>query len=101
MLRGNITRRNEFRRERHVTLPVRTGGAKRKLLIFLALIVTIIALLPTIVAKTSLRNALLSAALPTDAVRVSIGSASLSWLTGPALSGVQVSDSTGNALLAA
>ncbi len=82
-------------------LRLRSGGAKRKLLIFLALVAAVVALLPTIIAKTPLRNSLLSAVVPGNAVHVSIGSASLSWISGPALSGVQVNDSAGNPLLTA
>ncbi len=82
-------------------LRLRFGGAERKLLIFLALVAAVVALLPTIIAKTPLRNTLLSAVVPDNAVHVSIGSASLSWISGPALSGVQVNDSAGNPLLTA
>ena len=82
-------------------LRLRSGGAKRKLLIFLALVAAVVALLPTIIAKTPLRNSLLSAVVPGNSVHVSIGSASLSWISGPALSDVQVSDSAGNPLLTA
>ncbi len=74
---------------------------RRKLLICLALLAIIIALLPTIIAKTPLCNSLLSAAVPGNSVHVSVGGASLSWISGPALSGIQVNDSAGNPLLTA
>ncbi len=77
------------------------GGIRRKLLLFLVLVVVVVALLPTIIAKTPLRNVLLSAAMPSNAVRVSIGGASLSWISGPTLSGVQINDAAGNTLLTA
>jgi translocation and assembly module TamB len=83
------------------TARLRAGGAKRKLLIFLALVAGIVALLPTIIAKTPLRNSLLSAVVPGNSVHVSIGSASLSWVSGPVLSVVQVVDAAGNPLLTA
>ncbi len=78
---------------------LRAGGIRRKLLLFLVLLVAVIALLPTIVAKSPLVNLVLSKAIPGSAVQVSSTGASLGWLSGPTLSGVQVIDSTGNALL--
>ena len=54
----------------------------RKLLLFLLLLAVVVALLPTIVAKTPLRNMLIAAAVPSDAVRVTVGGASLGWLDG-------------------
>ena len=39
--------------------------------------------------------------VPSDAVRVSVGGASLSWISGPSLTGVQVNDSAGNTLITA
>src|SRR5437879_1596940 len=80
---------------------VRAGGIRRKLLIFLVLTAIIVALLPILVAKTRLRNVLISMALPNDALRVTVGGASLSWITSPSLSNVEVKDRSGNTLLAA
>jgi hypothetical protein len=57
--------------------------------------------LPFLVAKTPLRNSLLSAALGDDRLRVSVGDASLSWFNGPALSNVEIRDAAGELLLAA
>ncbi len=101
MLRGYLQNNLEFRRRQNFFASPRAGGVRRKLLMFLVLVAVVVALLPLIVAKTPLRNTLLSAAMPSDAIRVSIGGASLSWISGPALSGVQVRDSAGNTLLTA
>jgi hypothetical protein len=79
----------------------RAGGVKRKLLALLVLLIIVVALLPTIIAKTSLRNTVVSALLPSDAIRVSIGGASFSWVSSQAVTGLQVSDSAGNPLLTA
>ncbi len=88
-------------RRQRVVKRLRRGGVRRRLLKFLVLIVVVIALLPLIVAKTPLRNVLLSMALPQDTLRVTIGNASLSWISGPSLSNVEVKDAAGNLLLAA
>lgn len=98
MLRGDSLTRQSHHRSR---TQARAGGIKRKLLIFFALLAIVIALLPTIIAKTPLRNSLLSAAIPGNSIHASIGGASLSWISGPALSGIQLNDSAGNTLLTA
>lgn len=67
----------------------------------LALLVLVIAVLPAIVAKTSLRNALLARAVPGGIVRVTAADASLSWISGPSLAGVEVVDASNAPLLAA
>ena len=77
------------------------GGARRKLLVFLALTAAVVALLPFLVAKTPLCNSLISAVLPGNQVRIFIGDASLSWFSGPVLSQVEVRDAAGDLLLAA
>ncbi|MCI0333425.1 MAG: hypothetical protein L0228_09400 [Planctomycetes bacterium] len=79
----------------------RAGGARRKLVIFLVLVIGAVALMPLVVAKTSLRNTVLSKAVPSGAVRVSANDASLSWISGPSLSGVAVVDATGGPLIEA
>jgi translocation and assembly module TamB len=79
----------------------RSGGARRKLIVLLMLVVGAIAVLPTVIAKTSLRNVLLSRAVPGGAVRVSAADALLSWVSAPVLVGVNVVDSSGAPLLAA
>ncbi len=81
-----------FGRSRHRRQPL------RKLLILLAIFAAIVAALPTIVAKTPLRNTLLSYALPDDALRVTVDDASLGWLSPPAIMGVTVRDAAGNQL---
>jgi hypothetical protein len=67
----------------------------------LALTAAVLALLPFLVAKTPLRDALFTAALPSDQIRVSIGDASLSWFSGPVLTNVEIRDAAGELLLAA
>jgi hypothetical protein len=88
-------------RPRHARRSAPGGGKRRKLFMFFALMVVVIGLLPTIVAKTPLRNVVLSAALPTNQLRVSVGDASLGWLSAPSLAEVQVRDAAGDALLMA
>jgi hypothetical protein len=68
---------------------------------FLIAMAGAMALLPTIIAKTPLRDIVLSAAVPDDVLRVSVRDASLSWLSKPSLSGFEVKDAAGNLLLAA
>jgi hypothetical protein len=80
---------------------IRAGGTRRRLLTFFVLIVGAITLLPLVVAKTSLRNVVLSAALPGDTVRLTARDASLSWVSAPSLAGVELSDAVGGVLLAA
>ena len=80
---------------------LRVGGARRRFLTFLVLSIGTIALLPLVIAKTPLRNILLSAAIPNNALRVTVRDASLSWFSGPSLSGVEVKDPAGNMLLSA
>jgi translocation and assembly module TamB len=57
--------------------------------------------LPLIVAKTPLRNMALSAAVPSKALKVTAADASLNWISGPSLSGIEVKDDAGNVLLVA
>jgi hypothetical protein len=93
--------RRVFRPHRFVGRWLRGGGARRKLLFVLVLLVAAVALLPKIVAKTSLRNLLLSKAVPGGALRVAATDASLSWVAGPSLLGVQITDAAGAPLIAA
>ncbi len=79
----------------------RTGGVRRKLVILLALLAVVVALLPTLVAKTPLGHALLSMALPKDSLTINIGEMSLSWISNPSLSNVEFKDASGDMLLAA
>ena len=80
---------------------LRRGGIRRKLITLLVVAVVLVALLPMIIAKTPLRNVIISAVVPSDAIRVSVGGASLGWLSGPSLAAVQVNDSAGNELISA
>ncbi|HEX5470303.1 MAG TPA: hypothetical protein VFW73_00360 [Lacipirellulaceae bacterium] len=74
---------------------------RRKIVIILALLATVIALFPVLLAKTPLGNMLLSMVLPKDAVRINIGEMSLSWISNPTLSNVDIRDATGDSLLVA
>ncbi len=80
---------------------MRAGGLRAKLLTLLALLLIVVGILPIIVAKTPLRNMLLSWVLPRDSVRVTTGDASLNWFGSPSLSTVEVKDTAGDTLLAA
>lgn len=80
---------------------LRAGGTRRKLLVFLVLVVGAVFVLPYIIAKTTLRNALLSNAVPNGIVRLSASDASLSWISPPSLSGFEAVDATGAQLITA
>jgi hypothetical protein len=80
---------------------LRAGGIRRKLFMLLVLLVIIVGVLPTIIAKTSLRHVLLSMAIPKDTIQVTIGDASLNWIGAPSMTKVEVRDTAGNTLLAA
>jgi hypothetical protein len=71
------------------------------LLTLLALGIVAVGLLPWLVAKTSLRNTVLSMAIPGDQLRAVVGEASLNWFSSPALSRFEVRDSAGNLLVTA
>ena len=79
----------------------RSGGARRKLLFFLVLLALFVAFLPVLVTKTPLRDAVVAAAMPGGALRVTIGEASLGWFSGLSLSQVEVWNEAGDKLLAA
>ncbi|HEY3395359.1 MAG TPA: hypothetical protein VGK58_21840 [Lacipirellulaceae bacterium] len=79
----------------------RSGGIRRRLLVLLALFVAVVALLPLLVANTRLRDAVLSAALPADDVRVTAAGASLGWFSAQSLNGIEVKDAAGKLLLSA
>src|SRR4051794_20739252 len=81
--------------------PLRAGGIRRKLLIFLLLTFAAVGVLPIVIAKTHLRNILVALAIPNNAVRVTIGEASLSWISNPSLSNVEIKDAAGDTLLVA
>jgi translocation and assembly module TamB len=72
----------------------------RRLAVFLILVTVVVALLPMLVAKTPLRNVLLSAVLPKNSVQVTIGDASLGWFSPPSVSGMEVRDVAGRPLAA-
>ncbi len=93
--------RLEEDRPRRGRAPKPERGKRRKLPWLLLLLLVLIALLPTIVAKTPLRNVVLAAALPTKELRVSVGRASLSWYQPPSVEEVQVWDAAGDKLLTA
>src|SRR3954471_6082770 len=81
--------------------PLRAGGIRRKLLIFLLLTFAAVGVLPIVIAKTHLRNILVALAIPNNAVRVTIGEASLSWISNPSLSNIEIKDASGDTLLVA
>ena len=72
----------------------------RRLAVFVIFVAVIVALLPTLVAKTPLRNVILSAVLPKNSVQVAIGDASLGWFSPPSVSGIEVRDAAGRPLVA-
>jgi translocation and assembly module TamB len=78
--------------------PIRRRRLFRKLLVFLLVVAVVIAALPTLVAKTSLRNLLIGYVLPPGSVRVTVADASLGWFSPPALSGIEVRDDAGRPL---
>src|SRR4051812_13915553 len=80
---------------------LRAGGIRRKLVIVVVLLIAGIGVLPTIIVKTHLRNALVAMALPNDAIRITIGSASVSWFSNPSISNVEVKNAAGDTLLVA
>src|SRR4029079_6979576 len=88
-------------RRRSRARSVRGGGIKAKFLTLFVILLIVVGVLPIIVAKTPLRNTLISSALPRDTVTVTIGDASLNWFGGPSLSTVEVKDTKGDSLLAA
>ena len=53
----------------------------KRLAVFLILVAVVVAALPTVVAKTPLRNVILSAVLPKNSVQVAIGDLSLGWFS--------------------
>lgn len=79
--------------------PARRKG--RKLLSFLLLLTIAIALLPSIIAKTPLRDRLLGLVVPRNLLQLKVGNASLGWFTAPSLSTVEVKNSDGQLLLTA
>src|SRR5689334_20933743 len=80
----------------------RAGGFRAKLITLLAVLLILIGVLPIIIAKTALRNVLVSLAIPKDTVRVNIGEASLSWFSAASLSSIEVKDcASGNVVFAA
>src|SRR5688500_11345294 len=95
-----VTRATFFRKQM-LGRWMRAGGARRKLVIFLVVVIGAVAVLPLVVAKTSLRNTLLSKAVPGGAVRLTANDASLSWISGPSLSDVAITDATGSPLVEA
>jgi hypothetical protein len=73
----------------------RRGWPWGKLLFMLVALVALVAALPTIVAKSPLRNTLLGYAIPDGALRVTVADASLGWFSPPAASGIEIADSAG------
>lgn len=89
---------NDDDRRSLVRPPKRKSGAFRKLVYFVVLVAIVVALLPTIVAKTPLRNAILAYFLPSDGPRISVGEATLGWFTAPSLASIDIRDAAGEPL---
>src|SRR5215211_3998147 len=89
------------KRRRFCARSIRAGGIKAKFLVFLTLLIIVVGLLPIIVAKTTLRNILVTLAIPRDSVKVTIGDASLNWFSNLSLSAIEVKDPSGDTLLTA
>jgi len=82
----------------------RTRRKPRRRWRVLAILVLVIALAcgaPTIIAKTPLRNLLLTRALPPGAAWVTVNDATLSWTSSQSLTGVAIVDAAGAPLLSA
>jgi hypothetical protein len=76
----------------------RRGRPWGKLLFALAVLVAVVAALPTIVANSPLLNSLLAKAVPDGSLRVTASGASLGWFSAPSLTGVEISDAAGEKL---
>src|SRR5215831_9362546 len=89
------------KRRRYCARTRRAGGFRAKLVTLFVILLVVVGVLPIIVAKTPLRNVLLSSVLPKDSVHVTIGDASLNWFGSPSVSAIDVKDAAGESLLAA
>ena len=67
----------------------------------LVLLALAVFFLPTIVAKTPLRDMLISWFMPSDRVSLAIGDVSLGWFSPPVLTDVRMQDAVGQPLLSA
>jgi hypothetical protein len=74
------------------------GRPLGRLLVFFVIVVVVVAALPTIVAKSPLRNSLIAFAVPDGSLRVTVADASLGWFSAPAMSGIDIRDSAGQQL---
>jgi hypothetical protein len=97
----SLAARKRLHRPSFARSQLRTGGARRKLLVFLVLLVATVAILPWVVTQTPLRNTLLNAVVPRDALRITASGGSFSWKNGASLSGIEVRDAAGDLLLVA
>lgn len=79
----------------------RSGNGVRRFFVLLILLALVVFFLPTIVAKTSLRNYLLTFVVPDDAARITCLNASLGWWSAPVVRGVDVRDAAGQSVLTA
>jgi len=79
----------------------RAGKAKRRLLFLLVMIVVAVVALPTIIAKSPLRNALLGMAMPAGGWQIECRQSTLAWAGQQTLSGVTIVDPEGSPLLTA
>jgi hypothetical protein len=69
-------------------------------LLFVIFLIGLVLLLPILVAKTPLLDVVIAAAVPADAIRVTVGEASLSWFSPPTAARIHITDAAGGNLLA-
>lgn len=77
---------------------LRTGAAKRKLLILLVAVAAVVIFAPTIVLNTPLRQRALTAAVPPAVGKLSADKLSIGWLTPLTATGVKLVDNEGKPL---
>jgi len=83
----------------HGRRPRRARRAPRRLALFVLLLTVTVVAVPTMVAKSSLRNTLLGMTMPDGGWRIESQQASLAWLGGQSLRGVSIVDPDGKLLL--
>jgi hypothetical protein len=80
---------------------VRRVRQRWRFILFLIALAILVAAAPSIVAKTPLRNLVLSSSLPSSAGRLSAADAAFSWTGGQGLAGVALVDANGSPLFSA
>ena len=79
----------------------RLGRVLPRVLSVLLLLAIVVALLPVLIAKSSLRNQCLQLWVPHDGLRLTSGGASISWFAPSAIYDLQLNDSAGQPLFTA